>query len=256
MEYTRMHGTQNRFIIIDATEEELRNPAITAVELCREENVDGMILVMFSEKAEADFRMRIFNPDGSEAEMCGNGIRCFARYVHDRSMTKKKSFNVETKAGIIVPEMVSENMVKVDMGKPVLGRTGETISAGGYSLEITEVSMGNPHCVIFTDSITDQLVLGIGPEIEKHEMFPDRTNVEFVEVVNDKELNIRVWERGAGETMACGTGACAAVAAAVTAGEAGRNTDITVHLRGGDLVINWDSSSGHIMMTGNAEYIK
>ena len=256
VEYTKMHGTQNKFLVFDATEEPLDNPEMTAIDLCRQEGTDGIIIVMRTEKPEAEFRMRIINSDGSEAEMCGNGIRCLARFVIDRELTKKKKFCVDTLAGIIIPELVAENMVKVDMGIPKPGKIKEKFSIDTHTYEITTVSMGNPHCVIFVDKITDHHVLVDGPLIEKDRLFPKKTNVEFIKVLSPAELEMRVWERGAGETMACGTGTCASVAAAILTKQAEKDKDIIVHLLGGDLTVRWDSKTSHIFMTGNAEYIK
>ena len=255
MEYVKMHGTHNTFLVFDATEEALDNPEMLAVKLCKKEGTDGIILILRAKNPDADFRMRIINADGSEAEMCGNGIRCLARYVVDRRISRKKAFRVETLAGIIIPEMVTENTAKVDMGIPKIGMIQEKFPLAGHDYKVTIVSMGNPHCVIFVDAITDHQVRVDGPKIENHEMFPDKTNVEFIRVMGKAELQMRVWERGAGETMACGTGACAAVAAAITAGKCRQDEDIIVHLLGGDLTINWNSKNSHIFMTGNAEYV-
>lgn len=256
VEYTKMHGTQNKFLVFDATEDLLDNPNITAIQLCKKEGTDGIILIMRTENPKADFRMSIINSDGSEAEMCGNGIRCLARYVVDKKMTKKKKFNIETKAGIIIPEMIDDNLVRVDMGIPKPGKINEPIPLAGHDYRITTISMGNPHCVIFVDEITDHQVIIDGPKIENHEMFPHKTNTEFIKVLGETEVQMRVWERGAGETQACGTGACAAVAAAILNNKSKKDIDVTVHLLGGELVINWDSATNHIFMTGNAEYIK
>ncbi|PIN86368.1 diaminopimelate epimerase [Candidatus Woesearchaeota archaeon CG10_big_fil_rev_8_21_14_0_10_44_13] len=255
MEYTKMHGTQNKFLVFDNMEEPLENPQAASIELCRKEDVDGIILVMPPKNKNNDFMMRIFNRDGSEAEMCGNGIRCFARYVFDSRMTEKKMFNIETLAGLRVPEIISKNMVKVDMDEPKPGKMNERLVIGGREFAINTVSMGNPHCVIFVDRITDSLVLGDGPRIEVDKRFSKKTNVEFIRMIDDDEIEMRVWERGTGETMACGTGACASVVAAVLNGKSRKDGDVKVHLLGGDLVIRWNSATDHVFMTGNAEYL-
>jgi len=231
---------------------------------------DGLVLILSSE--QADVRMRIFNSDGSEAQMCGNAIRCVARYLYERGLVPKKKIKVDTLAGIIVPEIVlgansAENkvsMVKVDMGKPMLERSdipmlgppgkvvGEKLAVDGREIQVTAVSMGNPHCVIFVDDVDEFPLDQVGPAVERHPSFPERTNVEFVQVMNWKEVRMRVWERGAGETLACGTGACATTVAGVLNNLTGRT--VTVHLKGGDLTIEW-GGNGRVYMTGPAEEI-
>ncbi|MFZ5641115.1 MAG: diaminopimelate epimerase [Bacillota bacterium] len=225
---------------------------------------DGIILIMPSEVA--DFRMRMFNADGSEGKTCGNGLRCVSRYVYDHGLTDKTTFTIETLGGIAKPELILRDgaveAVKIDMGEPRLSRSeipmlgedtprvvGEPLDVGGCALRVTCVSMGNPHCVIFVNDVENVDVAGVGPFIEKHELFPEQTNVEFIEVLNDEEILFRVWERGSGVTLACGTGACAAVVASVLNGLTSRK--VTVHLLGGDLLIEWGDDN-HVYMTGPA----
>lgn len=215
---------------------------------------DGIVLIMPSDNG-CDVRMRMFNSDGSEAEMCGNASRCVAKYAYEHAIVKSTDFSLQTKAGIktIHVNTDSNNIVKsatVDMGEPAVLPSGATIPGG---FKYTSVSMGNPHCVIFVDNITDALVHTEGPKIENCiEAFPHKTNVEFAHVINQNEIRMRVWERGAGETLACGTGACATLVAAVVNGLC--DNKATLHLLGGDLVIEWNKKTGRILMTGPAEY--
>jgi diaminopimelate epimerase len=269
MLFTKMHGLGNDYIYLDGLAQDLSQydlGKLSGILSDRHCGVggDGIILILPSD--ESDFLMRMFNPDGSEAEMCGNAMRCFAKYLYEHGLTEKTELTVETGAGPIKPALTVENgkvtSVRVDMGEPRLTRglipmTGEAeASAQGVEVDLPGntytascVSMGNPHCVIFVDEISDEMVLSDGPLIEVHKLFPRRTNVEFVEVVSPDELNMRVWERGAGETMACGTGACATAVAAILAGHTGR--EVTVHLLGGDLKIQW-ADNNHVYMTGPA----
>ncbi|NOZ25836.1 MAG: diaminopimelate epimerase [Nitrospirae bacterium] len=270
MKFTKMHGLGNDFIVIDTVREsslaDLGTDELSrlSVHLCnRRLAVGADQLLLLCPSQEADFRMRIFNADGSEVEMCGNGIRCLARYIWDRGLSGKEVLEIETLAGIIRPEARGE-MVRVDMGMPEFSpekipvdlQESETALLIDYPLEIegrvfevTCLSMGNPHCVTVIDDVETFPVSYYGPLIENHEMFPSRTNVEFIEILNDREIRMRVWERGAGETMACGTGASAAAVATSLKGITGR--DVTVHLLGGDLSIEW-SEDGHVYMTGPA----
>ncbi|MHB8994617.1 MAG: diaminopimelate epimerase [Armatimonadota bacterium] len=269
MLFTKMHGLGNDYVYIDGVNQDLGLydlPELSRILSDRHFAIggDGIILILPSDSA--DFRMRILNSDGSEAEMCGNGVRCFAKYVYEHGLTDKTELAIETGAGIIKPSLTVENgkvtWVRVDMGEPRLTRglipmTGEAEApAQGIEIALPEatytascVSMGNPHCIIFVDEITDAMVLGHGPLLETHELFPRKTNVEFVQVLSPTEVRMRVWERGAGETMACGTGACATTVAAILAGHTGRQ--VTVHLLGGDLKIEW-AENNHIYMTGPA----
>ena len=276
IEFTKMHGLGNDFVVVNAIKDSsLANLGTDelsrlSVHLCNRRfavGADQLLLLCPSQRA--DFRMRIFNADGSEVEMCGNGIRCLAKYIWDRGLSEKKVLGIETPAGIIRPE-ICDGLVRVDMGMPefspekipidiqetnstVLPETAVFIKypleVEGRVLDITCLSMGNPHCVIIVDDAGTFPVSYYGPMIENHQIFPRRTNVEFVEILNDKEIKMRVWERGAGETMACGTGASAAAVATSLIGITGK--DVTVHLPGGDLFIEW-AGDGHIYMAGPA----
>lgn len=267
-----MHGIGNDYIYFDCLQEELKNPKEIAIRLSdRHKGVGGDGIVMICKSDVADAKMRMFNADGSEGKMCGNAIRCVGKFLYDFHKTDKTLLTIETLSGIKTLELFLEDgkvkTVKVDMGAPVLtpseipvkiaGLTADKIVglkteiAGGRD-EITCVSMGNPHCVVFRD--IDGLDLEkIGPKYENDEIFPERVNTEFIKVVGKNELSMRVWERGSGETWACGTGACAAVVAAILNGYADRNADVTVHLRGGDLVIRWTDFT--VFMTGEATLV-
>lgn len=266
MKFTKLHGLGNDYLFFDCTKEELENPAEVSKKLSDRNfgaGSDGIILILPSKTS--DFRMRIFNSDGSEAEMCGNGVRSFTKYVYDHGLTDKKNLKIETLAGTIKPEIVEldENnkvkLVKVNMGEPRLLRSeipmlgtetrvvNEQLQLKDRLVRITCVSMGNPHAVTFVDSL-DINVERIGKEIENHEVFPKRINVEFIQVLNENEINMRVWERGSGETLACGTGACASVVACVLNKKT--NREVTVHLKGGDLNIEWNEKDNHVYMTG------
>jgi len=272
--FIKMHGLGNDFVLIDCISQafSVQRSAFSDLskKLCDRRFGIGadQILLLYPSKV-ADFKMRIFNADGSEVEMCGNGIRCLARYIWDKSLSKKSILNIETLAGIIRPEKKGK-MVKVDMGEPIFEpenipvKISNLIRRGGqisnliidYPLQIEDmefkitcVSMGNPHTVIFIDKIADFPVSYYGPLVERHELFPRRTNVEFIETLNSSEIKMRVWERGSGETMACGTGASAAVVASSLKGLTSKN--VTVHLAGGDLYIEW-AKDNHVYMTGPA----
>lgn len=270
MNFTKMQGIGNDFIIIDNMDEKFpaEDYSQLALALCdRHYGIggDGLIFILPSKKA--DYRMRIFNSDGSEPQMCGNGIRCFAKYVYDKFVEKKDVISVETLAGIIVPTIISSNNqfigVEVDMGIPRLSRNeipmigedtpqviNEKITINDKTYLGTAVSMGNPHFVIFVDDIESINLSEIGPLFENHPMFPERTNTEFIQVLNKNEMIMKVWERGAGETLACGTGACTSLVAAVLAGKTERKA--LIHLIGGDLSIEWQPEDDHVIMTGEA----
>ncbi|BAF59981.1 MAG: diaminopimelate epimerase [Pelotomaculum sp.] len=271
MHFTKAHGLGNDFILVDCFKEKV-NPEDfpgLAVKMCDRHfgvGADGLVLLLPS--PSADVSMRIFNPDGSEAEMCGNAIRCVAKYLYERGMVKADRIRVETLAGVMIPELLVEEgrvrLVRVDMGEPRLERSeipmegppgrvlGEPLETGGAVYRITAVSMGNPHCVIFVQDLDAVPFQTAGPLIETHPAFPRRTNVEFIQVLTPEEIKMRVWERGAGETMACGTGACAAVVAGVLNGYTGRR--VTVHLKAGDLFIEWPEGK-HVYMSGPAEEV-
>jgi diaminopimelate epimerase len=272
LRFTKMHGLGNDYIFVNGMSERL--PRVSLPRLARALSdrhfgigADGLILVLPSRSAQ--FRMQVFNADGSEAEMCGNGIRMFARYVYEHGLTRDRELAVETLAGVIRPRLMVRGgrvaSVRVDMGEPRLERSeipmrgkpgrviGEALRVDGERYEVTAVSMGNPHCVIFVKEVAEFPVARVGPAIERHRAFPRRTNVEFVQVLGRSALRMRVWERGAGETLACGTGACATLVAAVLNGKADRKA--TVHLPGGDLKIEWRASDNRVYMTGPAEEV-
>ncbi|MDE6755466.1 MAG: diaminopimelate epimerase [Muribaculaceae bacterium] len=229
---------------------------------------DGLIVIMPS--ANADFRMRMFNADGSEAQMCGNGTRCVAKYVHDKGFTDKTVFTLETLAGIKELHLQIEDgatrEVTVDMGKAILNRGGvpaagpedtmmkdEPVKVDDTEFPVTAVGMGNPHGVIFVDKISDRHIFHYGPLLEIAGVWPEKANIEFIEVVSPSHIKMRVWERGSGETLACGTGACASVVAAVEKGLT--EPTVRVELLGGDLSVRYDKESGHVFMTGPAEFV-
>lgn len=270
LKFTKMHGIANDYIYINCFEEKVDDPNALSIRLSdrrRSIGGDGIILICPSEVA--DFRMRMFNADGSEGKMCGNGTRCIGKYVYDKGLTDKTTVTLETLAGIKTLDLHVENgkvaSVTVDMGKaeftpsevPVKYDGAEMVSAsmvvGGKSYTATAVSMGNPHCVIFTNDDISKLELEkIGPDFEHNPIFPDRVNTEFVNIIDDHTLSMRVWERGSGETMACGTGACAVAASAVKTGICKAGEKITVKLLGGDLEIVIADDFG-VSMTGPAE---
>jgi diaminopimelate epimerase len=263
--FVKLHGTANDFIYADARAGLPGDPAHLARRLCdrrRGVGADGLILLL--ESAEADCRMAIYNADGSRAEMCGNGIRGLAKFVHDRGLLRKNPLRVETDAGVktIHAEVEAGRVrrVQVDMGRPVwagrlipVAADGEVIErpleVGGRSWRITCLSMGNPHCVVFVDDVARLPLADLGPRFEHHPFFPSRVNTEFVRVAARDRLEMRVWERGAGETMACGTGACAAAVAAARTGRTGRRA--VVALPGGELEIEWQADD-RVLMTGDA----
>jgi diaminopimelate epimerase len=267
MKFVKMEGLANDFILTHHVSEEnidaIRKIAPMLCDRRRGIGGDGVILVLPSKTA--DYRMCIFNADGSEPEMCGNGIRCFALYVQKTGLWKKPGLSVETIAGVIKTE-ISGDQIKVTMGAPILDaplipvakQSGQAImeqlNVDGKNFQVTAVSMGNPHAVIYVDELTDEMVLGYGKKLESHPFFPKRTNVEFVKVLSDKEISMRVFERGCGETMACGTGACASVVSGVINKKHGKS--VTVRLPGGDLFIEWDGELSHpVYMTGPAKWV-
>lgn len=259
MKFTKMHGCGNDYVYINCLEGLPENVNELAIKLSdRHKGIggDGIILICKSDKA--DFMMRIFNADGSEGKMCGNGIRCVAKYVFDKGLTDKHHLEIDTLSGVKIIDISpdakpcdEETWVTIDMGKPETEALEETIVLqDDTKLTGSVISMGNPHFVCYVEeSPTDDMVLGKGPLAEKHERFPDRSNIEFARLTGKDEVEMRVWERGSGETMACGTGACATAVAAIQRGFTGN--DVTVHLRGGDLRISLDDR-GHVLMTGPA----
>ena len=268
MEFTKMQGLGNDYVYVNCFKEKIENPSEMAVKVSDRHfgiGSDGLILIKPSEVA--DFEMEMYNADGSRGEMCGNGIRCVAKYVYDYGLTDKTSISVETLGGIKYLDLTVEHgkvtLVKVDMGTPILkpelipivakGETviDEPIMVGGKEYHMTGVSMGNPHDVVFMDDIKNLEIEKIGPLFENHERFPNRINTEFVNVINRHTAQMRVWERGSGETLACGTGACAVAVACILNGLT-ENT-VTVKLLGGDLRIEWDREKNTVYMTGPAE---
>lgn len=268
--FTKLHGIGNDYIYINAIKHPVENPKKLAIAMSNRNfgvGSDGLILILPSDKA--DFTMRMFNADGSEAEMCGNGIRGFAKYVYDHGLTKKTTIAVETLAGVKQVRCTVKNgkvhTVTVDMGEPILlrdkipmlGNPGtvieEDLHVDGVKFSITAVSMGNPHVVIYVEDVKNFPVEKYGPMIENHELFPKRTNVEFVQIVTGKEVIQRTWERGSGETLACGTGASAVTVAGVLTEKTDRR--LKVHLKGGDLSIVWNNKDNHVYLTGTAEEV-
>jgi diaminopimelate epimerase len=265
MRFTKMEGCGNDYVYVDCFAQQApADPEGLSRKIAdRHFGVggDGMILIMPSEKADA--RMRMFNADGSESEMCGNGVRCVAKYVYDHGIARKPTLTIETGRGVLTLDVEVHAgkvcRVRVDMGEPILepARIPTTLAGPpvdvplpGFDLKVTCVSMGNPHCIAFVEEITDRHVLELGPQIEKAPVFPRKANVEFVKVNRHDDVTFRVWERGSGETLACGTGACAVAVAGVLTGNTGR--EITVHLLGGDLQLLWSDKDNHVYMTGPA----
>lgn len=271
MNFSKMHGIGNDYIYVNCFEENISEPEKISVVVSNRRfgiGSDGLVLIMPSDKA--DFRMRIFNADGSEAMMCGNATRCIGKYVYDMGLTNKTDITLETNSGIKYLKLfVRDNKVEsvcVDMGKAILKPSdipvkssldmfvAQPVIVNGTEYKLTCVSMGNPHAVLFTENIDSLDLEKIGSHFENHEIFPNRVNTEFVEVIDGHTLKMRVWERGSGETFACGTGACATVVAAVLNGFCRHDEEILVHLRGGDLRITYQSN-GTVMMTGPATYV-
>ncbi len=270
--FVKMHGLGNDFILIDCRAFNPGNISALARRLChRRLGIGADQLLLLSTSKVADFKMLIVNADGSEVEMCGNGVRCFAKFIWDRRLSSKTSIQIETLAGIIRPEK-RDGLIRVDMGEPTLAPLKIPVVIPGYETEggdhpggnmiidyplriddstftLTCVSMGNPHAVIVVDNVSTFPVAYYGPMIENHHFFPKRTNVEFIEILNSGEIKMRVWERGSGETMACGTGASAAAVASRLKGLTGES--VAVHLTGGDLFIDW-AADNHVYMAGPA----
>lgn len=269
IKFTKMHGAGNDYIYVYTPHNPIPHPEDTAIQWSRFHfgiGSDGLILIGPSDKA--DFSMRIFNNDGSEAMMCGNGIRCVGKFVYDHGLTDRTEITVDTLSGIKILKLhVTDGRVTsatVDMGEPLLHNTHQLntpdgrlvaghIEADGQTFEGTYVCMGNPHFVIFVPDVMDIPLTHIGPLLEHHTLFPKRCNIEFAQVKADGSLRMRVWERGSGITLACGTGACATAVAAALTGKAGRNT--TIEMDGGCLQIEWNEADNHIYMTGPAETV-
>lgn len=267
MKFTKMQGCGNDYVYINCFQEKVAHPEQLAVQVSDRHfgiGSDGLILIGPSQVA--DVRMNMYNADGTQAQMCGNGIRCVARYAYEHGLVNREELTVETLAGIKHLKLRLENKtvtaVTVDMGQPVteparipVAAEGDAVIArpvevAGKRYELTCVSMGNPHAVTFVESVDDLPMEAIGPEFEHHPLFPERVNTEFVELIDRKTIRMRVWERGSGETLACGTGACASVYACILNGKT--EDEVTVRLLGGELTVTYDRTTGHILMTGPA----
>ncbi len=270
MKFTKMQGLGNDYVYVNCFEEKIEDPSALAIQVSDRHfgiGSDGLILICPSE--QADFRMDMYNADGSRGEMCGNGIRCVAKYVYDYGLTDQTSISVETLGGIKYLDLTVEDgkvrLVKVDMGQPILQPEkipviakkdpviAEEIEVNGEKYQMTCVSMGNPHAVVFIDDVKGLDIEKIGPHFEHHTCFPNRVNTEFVKVLDSKTAEMRVWERGSGETLACGTGACAVAVACILNGLT--EEEVTVKLLGGDLLIRWDREQNRVYMTGPAQVV-
>ncbi|HEY5585145.1 MAG TPA: diaminopimelate epimerase [Ruminiclostridium sp.] len=267
MKFTKMQGLGNDYIYVDCTQKCIDNPSEVAKKVSDRHfgiGSDGLVLILPS--VNADFRMRMFNSDGSESEMCGNAIRCVGKYVFDNKITDKKNITIDTLAGIKVLELKIEDgevvLARVDMGEPILTPKNipvegdkdrfisEPIEIDGLVYNVTAVSVGNPHAISFVDDVANFPLSEVGPKMEINKLFPKKINAEFVQVIDKSTLKMRVWERGAGETLACGTGASAVLVAAVLNGVSERAA--TIKLLGGDLFIEWSEKDNHVYMTGPA----
>ena len=265
MKFTKMHGIGNDYVYVNCFKEKIENPGEVAKRISDRHfgiGSDGLILIKPSQIA--DFEMEMYNSDGSLGAMCGNGIRCVAKYVYDYGLTDKTQISVATGSGIKYLDLIVEDgkvvLVKVDMGAPILEpekipakvskATGKKLTVQGKEYEVTCISMGNPHCIVCVDDVEGLAIEQVGPFFERHEVFPDRVNTEFIKVLDRNTVQMRVWERGAGETWACGTGACAVAVACILNGWTER--EVTVKLRGGDLRICWDQDKNTVFMTGPA----
>lgn len=267
MKFTKMQGIGNDYVYVNCFEEKVEDPSALAIQVSDRHfgiGSDGLILICPSEVADCE--MAMYNADGSRGEMCGNGVRCVGKYMYDYGLTDKTKITVETLAGIKTLQLFVENgkvaKVRVDMGSPILTpaeipvvaegdkAVDEPILVDGKEYHMTCVSMGNPHCVVFMDDVENFEIEKTGPLFENYKDFPKRINTEFVKVIDEHTLQMRVWERGSGETLACGTGACATAVAAILNEHC--NGEILIHLLGGDLKIEWDKETNHVFMTGPA----
>ena len=270
MKFTKMHGLGNDYVYVNCFEEKIDNPpAVARFVSDRHFGIGSDGLIMINPSKTADFEMEMYNADGSRGEMCGNGIRCVAKYVYDYGLTDKTQISVETLGGIKYLDLTVEDgkvsLVKVDMGKPELEADlipiisereqviDEPIEVDGKEYHMTGVSMGNPHAVIYVDDVKGLDLEKIGPKFENHERFPKRINTEFVHCIDRQTVEMRVWERGSGETLACGTGACAVAVSSILNNLT--DTRVTVKLLGGDLQIEWDREKNHVFMTGPAKVV-
>ena len=270
MKFTKMHECGNDYVYVNGFEEKIEDPASVAIKVSdRHFGIGSDGLIMICPSKVADFRMAMYNADGSEGKMCGNGVRCIAKYVYDKGLTDKTQISIETLGGIKYLDLQVENgavkTVKVDMGEPVLKAEevpvqfakeqmiGEEVSVDGKTYNMTCVSMGNPHAVVWVEDTKGLDLEKIGPNFEHHPMFPERVNTEFVQILSRTEVNMRVWERGSGETLACGTGACATAVACILNDKT--EDEVLVHLVGGDLKITYDRDTNHVFMTGPATIV-
>lgn len=270
MKFTKMHGLGNDYVYVNCFEEKIDNPpAVARFVSDRHFGIGSDGLIMINPSKTADFEMEMYNADGSRGEMCGNGIRCVAKYVYDYGLTDKTQISVETLGGIKYLDLTVEDgkvsLVKVDMGKPELEADlipitsereqviDEPIEVDGKEYHMTGVSMGNPHAVIYVDDVKGLDLEKIGPKFENHERFPKRINTEFVHCIDRQTVEMRVWERGSGETLACGTGACAVAVSSILNNLT--DTQVTVKLLGGDLQIEWDREKDRVFMTGPATVV-
>jgi diaminopimelate epimerase len=264
LKFTKMHGAGNDFVVLDGVHQDIElSPEQLRLLADRHFGVgcDQILLVEKAVNKEADFRYRIFNADGGEVEQCGNGARCFLRFVHDKKLTSKREIVVETRGGLISPRLEQDGRVTVNMGAPVFdpalvpfeggsGAVSEPLAVAGETLNLSALSMGNPHAIQVVDDIESAPVERLGPLIEHHPRFPKRVNAGFMQVMDRHSLRLRVYERGAGETLSCGTGACAAVVAGIRRGLL--DSPVSVATRGGILTIAWDGDGTPVMMTGPA----
>ena len=269
MKFWKVHGLGNDFVLFDARDRKDVDWNALTVRVCDRHTgvgADGTLILLDSDKA--DVRMRIINADGSEAEMCGNGIRAFSRFAFENGIVRGTEFTVETGAGVMKPRVILKNGhvdgVRVDMGEPLLnakdvpaateGRAiGLKLTADGRTFDCTAVRVGVPHAILFVDALDETVAAHYGPSIEHDPMFPERANADFVEVVDASQIRMRTWERGCGCTLACGTGACSAAVACVLNGKTGRSVDVCIQL--GVLHIDWDAADNHVYMTGPAEIV-
>ena len=272
IQFTKMHGCGNDYVYINGFTQQIpqeQKPDFVRFVSDRHFGIGSDGVIFINPAQEADFEMEMYNADGSRSEMCGNGIRCVAKYVHDRGLTAQTQFSIISGGQIKYMDLTVADgcttLVKVDMGEPILVSDlvpvvsqnqqviDETIEVLGKEYQMTCVSMGNPHAVVFWDNVEKLEIEKIGPWFENHERFPRRTNTEFVEIQDAEHVKMRVWERGTGETLACGTGCCATAVACVLNGKTGRH--VTVQVLGGEVIIDWDEKTNHVFMTGPGEFV-
>ncbi|HVC49699.1 MAG TPA: diaminopimelate epimerase [Burkholderiales bacterium] len=267
LRFTKMQGLGNDFVVVNGLTKPVKLSALHIREMSDRHfgiGFDQLLLVEPPTTPGTDFRYRIFNADGKEVEQCGNGARCFVRYVVEHGLSSKTSLRIETSSGVIAPRLLQDGLVEVDMGIPLFSPADipfiaderamtYLLDVDGVMFEISALSMGNPHAILFVEDVDTAPVMVIGPRIERHKRFPERVNVGFVQIMDRRKIRLRVFERGVGETLACGTGACAAVAAAVLRNFTDR--DVLVQTRGGDLTISWPSDGSGMMMRGPAKIV-